>query len=132
MNFLAKFLTAGCCILSPIGATAANADPTTLICDLHDDLWIESQPTTLDVNEAQGTVTVHTGGVHAPGGGFAPAHTYDPVPATFTDQEITFRFEDVEKSAPLSVINRITGSLVAFQGGLGTARYSCQAGHKQF
>jgi hypothetical protein len=132
MNFVTKFLTVGCCILSPIGATAATADPTTLICDLHDDLWVENQPTTIELNEAQATVTVHSGGVHARGGGFAPAHTYDPVPATFSGHEISFRFADVENDAPLSVINRLTGTLVAFQGGLGTARYSCQAGHNQF
>ena len=117
-------------VLLTAGAGTASADTTTLICDLHNDLWIQNQPTTIDLNEAQGTVTIHTGGVHAEGGGFEGPVTFDPIAATFSDREITFRWGNA--SYPISVINRLTGGFAAFQPGLGSVNYACQAAHKQF
>ena len=122
---MAALLTAG---------TAALADTTTLICHVDNPglfgLFEDEPTTTIELNEAQGSVVVHlaayhfttppdglTGGTDGRGGG-AP-RLVGPRPAIFGNDTITF-------SDPLLpgdyIINRLTGAFAQ----PGTMRWHCQ------
>ena len=127
---MAALLTAG---------TAALADTTTLICHIDNPglfgLFEDEPTTTIELNEAQGSVVVHlaayhftnppdglTGGTDGRGGG--KARSIGPRPAIFGNDTITFSDGDGDY-----IINRLTG---AFAYPHGMKWGTCQPGKKQF
>ncbi len=112
-------------------STSALADTTTLICNTG--LPLDMGPTTVDLNEAQSTVTVHlpatTAGI--------PARTVGPRPATFGPEMITFT-DTSNNTDDTYAINRISATVAYTQADLrdhhrvGYANWTCHVGQKQF
>jgi len=130
----------------------ALADTTTLICHMDKGLEVELGPTTIELNEARGTVVVNFGARHSanpdipPTVGIWPAHSEEPHQATFSADTITWQvtypvpnIPGVTWSSPPSpttynyTINRRTGVFNAIVNGQVDAHsYTCQAAQKQF
>ena len=128
----------------------ALADTTKLICHMNDNIyWVEEGPTTIELNEAQGTVVaINYSAYHrAPQSPYAnirqgyvtDARTTGPFSATFTADTITW--QDVNPRYPTIYgnfsIDRTTGVFVGhlFVDGKpngDTLSYTCHAGQKQF
>jgi hypothetical protein len=151
MSFLK--LSGGKCVtfvvLAMLAASSkiALADTTKLICHMNDNIyWVEEGPTTIELNEAQGTVVaINYSAYHrAPQSPFAhirqgyvnDARTTGPFSATFTADTITWHDVNREMYTNFS-IDRTTGVFVGhtfvngkFNGD--TLSYTCHAGQKQF
>ena len=91
--------------------------------------------TTVELNEAQGTATVHFAAFSLQGqiSPELPARTVGPMNAKFTEETVTFDNPD-PNSAPDGcpdeyVLNRLTGEL---RGKWGEDSEICQVGTKQF
>jgi hypothetical protein len=111
-------------------AHAAFADPTTLVCNTG--LPLDMGPTIVDLNEAQGTVTLH---LPALKNSEIPARTAGPFQATFGPETITFA--DMSNGEADYVINRVSGTvaLTQFAGDhhvAGYANWTCHVAQKQF
>lgn len=107
-----------------VGVGAASADPVTLICKINDFTRVEDGPTTIYLDEARGTVTVHAGPWHLSpsyGVGNIPADSYGPVPATFTAETISFSVGAIS-----GTINRLTGDANI------NGRYTCEPSKAKF
>jgi len=117
--------------------TAAMADPVTLICNMVDTgrgTYQEDEPTTVELNEQQNSVTVHFGREHLAVGAsnhVLTAWTQGPVIATFTDNAISFSLVQFGKPAS-SLINRLTGTFVITQDQHDVGSWTCHAAQKQF
>src|ERR1700733_2044247 len=89
----------------------ALADTTTLVCPSgspHD-----ASPTTIDLDEAKGLVTIHYGAVHNPGGSPdpIPGKTEGPFTAKFDPKEIVFEVLATGRADTTYTLNRLTGAL---------------------
>jgi hypothetical protein len=121
MSFL-KLNGGACVMLAALAMLLASyqiamADTTTLVC--HDST---PNPTTLDLDEAKGLVTIHRS--DWPG---HPGPTEVFPQAKFTQNEITFE-RDILSEHQTYRINRLTGDFVAVETGW---HWTCQAGKKQ-
>ena len=128
----------------------ALADTTKLICHMNDNIyWVEEGPTTIELNEAQGTVVaINYSAYHrAPQsphanirqGYVTDARTTGPFSATFTADTITW--QDVNPRYPTIYgnfsIDRTTGVFVGHLFADGRSNgdslsYTCHAAQKQF
>lgn len=107
----------------------AIAETTTLICDVpHSDRVITDGVPTIDLNEAQGTITIHYAAWRSVNGGSPfPATTLGPIPAEFGPDIITI--PPVERPGwsieqPVT-LNRVTGFW-------SMNNWTCHAAKKQF
>lgn len=115
-------------LATPVAATTLTCEPKTM------EPWlIEDSPTTIDIDEASSTVTVHAGAYHC---GPNPmiscnraARTVGPLRATFSDTEIKFA---ENSNYPPYVINRLNGSVLGPEILIGVGRWTCQPAKKQF
>ena len=107
------------------GSTAALADPTTLVCNIH---FSNATPYTtgrVDLDEAQGSITVYYPPSDNPGG------QPDPIPgrsltyaAKFSPNTIDF-FDGYYKEQV--TIDRVTGTFTVYG-----ILWTCQVGQKKF
>ncbi len=110
----------------------AVADTTKLICSLGNSPNAEDGPTTIELNEAQGSVVIHFAGYHVrpesglQGGG--PPRTIGPLSATFSDDTITF-FNPQYPQQDQFKINRLTGELT---NTFTNWKWACEKGQKKF
>src|SRR6185437_10073088 len=106
----------GAAFLMMAGQTA-SADTTMLSCDTG--LPLDMGPTTVDLNPAQRTVTLHHPALKADG---HPARTVGPLSATFGSNEIDFAWVELNLRHTY-VINRSTAvvqvTVVNLNGGQG-------------
>ena len=147
MSFLK--LSGGICVtfaalaILAVSSKIALADTTTLICHMNDNkFWVEEGPTTIELNEAQGTVvTINYSKQHgAPGsgigGGSVGGRSTGPFPATFSDNAITWQSTEAGVTGTCT-INRLTGiyackTLMNGQFYDNAASYTCNAAQKKF
>ena len=114
-----------------MASQTAFADTTTLICDTG--LPLDMGPTTIDLNAAQSTVTLHFPALK---NSSIPARTSGPLRATFSRDEIDFsRTEGNVRHS--YIINRLTAivqdTAVNLGGGPGFSEsWTCHVGKKQF
>ena len=114
-----------------MASQTAIADTTTLICDTG--LPLDMGPTTIELNAAQSTITLH---LPALKNSSIPARTRGPLRATFSRDEIDFsRTEGGVRHT--YVINRLTAvvqdTAVNLGGGPGFSEsWTCHVGKKQF
>ena len=110
---------------------AARAETTTLICPSgspHD-----ASPTTIDLDEAKGLVTIHYGAVHNPGGSPdpIPGKTEGPFTAKFDKKEIVFEVLATGRADTTYTLNRLTGALeFEYLGQHG--QWTCQVAKAKF
>lgn len=109
----------------------ARADTVTLVCRIDSSVVVETQPTTVELNEAQSAVvvnfapnryTVGPGELHAAWG-------FGPVQATFSDNVIAFSGGNVPSNVRHYEINRTTG---VFLDKDINWHWTCAPGKKQF
>jgi hypothetical protein len=129
------------CVFALLAASQpAHADTTILVCRLDTNIermFVDEGPTTIELNEAGSTVTVHFAAKHpAPNsgilsGGYTAAYTVGPLHATFGPDTVTFQSED---GSLIFTINRVTGQLNARQPGdlPPGEQWNCQVGKRQF
>src|SRR5947208_2347250 len=85
-----------------VSSQAAMAQTTTLLCDLKNreaDQISQDEPTTIELNDANSTVTVHFSALHDISGNGTPpmefpAETTPPLPAQFGSNTITFTYKN--------------------------------------
>jgi hypothetical protein len=118
----------------------ALADTTTLICHMNDPMgfYVEFGPSTIELNKAQSTVTVHFSATRFSSSGnpnpaFTPANLLGPLQATFSADTITFK----DQWGRTYILNRLTGVLstqILLNGVMQTLAqtYNCHAAQKQF
>ena len=117
----------------------ALAEATHLICHMNENkFWVEEGPTTMELNEAEGTVLINFGKQHgAPGsgigGGSVGGETRGPFQAAFTPDTITFSPDPNTNCT----INRLTGVYsckVSSNGNVydSAVCYTCQSAQKKF
>jgi hypothetical protein len=118
-----------------VTSTAALADPTTLICDTHESN--QAGPFTVDLNEAQSTVSFHSSGL-APSGGYPGTSgvTRGPFPASFNPNTITFA-DDSPDAVSTYIINRVAATVEETDVGKAVSMtwhsvWTCQVGKAQF
>ncbi|HXR94258.1 MAG TPA: hypothetical protein VN718_00155 [Rhizomicrobium sp.] len=110
------------------------ADPVSLICHRTMPHLTDSGATTIELDEAQRTVTVHFAGYQMAGiVRFFEPRALGPVQGTFTPQTITFQNPDTN-TAPSGgpdhyTLNRLTGDL---EGEWAQDAMNCQVGAKRF
>jgi hypothetical protein len=99
------------------------------------DVMIQDSPTIIDLNENQGSATIHFAAFKLKGSisGPVPARTVGPMHATFSDELVTFENPD-PNSAPNGgpdeyVLNRLTGDL---SGIWGVDQMKCEAASYRF
>ena len=114
-------------LLTP--GTVARAQTTMLLCDM--DMggswpYTQDEPTTIDLNETQRTVTIRFAPTHIHGTA-EPGYTEGPFTAAFSDNTISWS-GTTEGANVTGIINRLTG---IFTTGVGW-RYACQAGQRRF
>jgi hypothetical protein len=111
------------------GSKIALADTTNLVCyvDVHN--VEQDDPTNIELNEAQSTVTVHFGKAHYKNPYLEyKAYTIGPLPAKFETNTITFSHQNGTFYSNY-VINRLTGSLF---DNTTNWKWNCQAAQKKF
>lgn len=116
-----------CCVLLT-ASTAAWADATTLICDTTSSN--AEGPGMVELNEAEGTVTIYSPPGHYPDGQHFPGGLMGKYPATFDSKAIKFVGPQTSSSGGAGeaiVINRLTG--IFLQNG---STWTCHVGTKQF
>jgi hypothetical protein len=112
---------------------AAIAQTTTLICRLdppQSQGFVEDEPSTLELNEAQSSVVVHfSAETVTASGGRLPAYLTGKRPATFAADTIFSvpHYSDANYTMSYT-INRLTGSWVSSSG----LKRTCQVGKRQF
>jgi hypothetical protein len=115
----------GTAIALTMNSQAAWAGTTTVLCDRNHPNEVQNEPTVIELNEAQSTVTLHIGGFHLADsngvtggddghGGIAP-FTIGPVRATFDANTISFPGEGPFVRFTL---NRLRGTLEESSSGL--------------
>ena len=114
------------------GAQPALAVTKTLVCDRG--LPLDMGPTTIDLNEAQHTVTLHLPALR---NSSIPARTAGPLTATFSPDTIDFTWHEGDELVHTYVLNRLTavvqGTAVNTGGGPGFSEsWTCQVGKAQF
>jgi hypothetical protein len=115
------------------GSQPALADTKTLICETG--LPLDMGPTTIDLNEAQHTVTLHLPALR---NSSIPARTAGPLPATFSPDTINFVWKEAEGYLIHTyVLNRLTAvvqmTAVNTSGGPGFSEsWTCHVGKAQF
>ena len=112
-----------------MASQAATAQTTTLICRMDASMpFIEDEPTTIELNEAKGTVAAHFSARTLSINGMRfEAHSSDPLPAAFAADTISFSDQGFNYT-----LNRLTGILSRLFGSDVASRWTCQAGKKQF
>lgn len=136
-NFTAVALATAWVLFS---AGEAFAAPVLLVCRMNSDMpFTEDEPTTMELDEAQGTVTVHfaatarkdmtgiTGGYEGRGGD--RPHVMGPLNAAYSAEAITFVYPNNGGNPMNYSLNRVTGAFVSEADSL---RWACQPGKKQF
>ena len=111
----------------------ALADTTSLVCHMAMDNpnYVEDDSTTIELNEAQSTVTVHFGKAHYsnPYGEYK-AYTIGQLSAKFDTNTISFSAKNGLFGGNSNyVINRLTGSLY---DNTTNWKWKCRAAQKQF
>ena len=110
-------------------SSAALADTTTLVCDVPpSDRVIFYGVPTIDLNEVQGTVTIHYPSWRSSRGGSTfEEKTLGPIPANFGAETITIPPVEVPgfSLTKTETINRVTGFFSLNQ-------WTCHAARKQF
>jgi hypothetical protein len=123
-----------CAIVAALMSMAETAAATTLICDRYTRSdQVEDTSTSFDVDEANSTVTVHSGAFHCVGGATcnAPERVRGPFQATFGESEIRFNLTD--SPGLTGVINRYGGDVrFMIDGTPTTSRWTCHPASKQF
>jgi hypothetical protein len=119
-------------MLASVQRVQVSAATTMLVCKLVSPAWTTDQPTTIELNEAQGTILMHQYTTHAPeyGNATAPGWTWGPLPATFNAETITANFfwQGDPRQFTL-LISRLTGDLTVAPINW---KWSCHAGSAQF
>ena len=123
-------------LLGPIQAEDKDKPNHTITLVCSTGMSYEASPTTLELNEAEGLVTIHYGSKHNRGGNPdpIPGTTSGPVRAHFTQNMITFVVNDADRHTNYR-INRVTGviGIVAFQEGRQFPfEWTCHVGNAQF
>jgi hypothetical protein len=104
-----------------LGANTATAAPVTLLCHSTSPAMVEDGPTTIILDEAQGTAAVQFAGYGLSGGtGHLNGYSVGPMRAAFSPQQVTFENPD-PNSAPGGghdkyTLNRLTGDMTGLQG----------------
>jgi len=103
----------------------------TLVCDQHGFSGRPAGPTIIDLNEAEGAVTIHEGGIITHYQGILGAGNSRTLKARFTKSTITFADSDRDYT-----INRLTGivDIIWTTEEKNTLRYrwTCHVGNAQF
>ena len=114
---------------------AARADTTTLICNIGD--HNQTSPTTIDLDETNGTATINSPAVQLPNISpptVLPAHSAGPYAAKFDEKTIIFETHD--EFHKIYTINRLTGITAVDgsypSGGAFHADWTCQVGKAKF
>jgi hypothetical protein len=123
----------GMVILVTASQTALAAS-TTLVCSTGNPR--EASPTTIDLNEAQSSVTIHFGSTQCPGctPDPIPGRTAGPLTAKFAKNAITFAERPDSRSFDYT-INRLTGIVgvnETQQGQPYHTDWTCHVGKPQF
>jgi len=107
-------------------STAALAQTTTLVCNLDpSNAWKEVEPTTIELNDAQGYIVIHYAArTLSLNGDRAPARSSGPLPAVFGTDKIT-----ASSNGYNDVIDRVTGIFIDTAA---QWSWTCQAGKPQF
>jgi hypothetical protein len=133
MRHAAAILFARCFLgmtILVVASQAATAQTTTtLVCNADAaNVWMDDEPSTIELNEAQSTVAVHLSAMVDIINHFRnPAHASGPLPATFTADTISFSDQGFTYT-----LNRLTGSLLRLFNDDVALRWTCQAGKRQF
>ena len=135
----------GFSILLSMGAfitQPASAEPVNLLCSMnHNPAERETQPTTIQLDEAAHTVTVHFGAYDmttGPGGsvsGSGGDYTVGPLPGEFTSDSIKFTPPTEHNPAQnYYILNRLTGALNLYSpdGQEWAFSWSCHVANKMF
>ena len=128
---------------SAITCQQALADTTTLICNSKfENTLVQDEPTTVELNEANGTVIVHYSGIHLKdpqgvsggedGMGGLVARTIGPLPAQFGTSTITFSYQYPNGNTMALVINRLTGDFSDTSDITVWRKLTCHLGKAQF
>jgi hypothetical protein len=124
-------------LLAPM--QAGNKDKSnhtiTLVCSTGKSF--AATPTTIDLNEAKGVVTIHYGAIHNPGSqtGLIPEMIRGPLAARFTKNTITFVDHPPGNHGWDFAINRLTGIIEVIEtieGQKFPSEWTCHVGNAQF
>lgn len=128
-----------------MSSTTTLADPTTLVCN--NDTRPDLGPISVDLNQAQGTVTENAPARSVPNGDLPPidmpAASNGPFPAKFDAKTISFDRKVNDQSYWHITIDRVTGVLLWYSSDFAPwdeatpenramFQYSCHVGQTQF
>ena len=113
---------------------AAIADPARLICDWDGgDAIVQDEPTIIELNQAQSSVSVHFSAYTIPAlRSHVAAVSIGPLLALFGNDMVTFRNDGLnrhEMTYGAFSLNRITGAFIQIRSNY---RWTCHSGQEHF